>query len=327
MKHTIEKEGPRDRRSPSERPTQRYSPPPKRLAGSIRLILILTCALGPISSVLAQSAPSTAIATAEKEDRSEPAWAQAMRDVHARFRGTPGYFAQYGDSITDSRAFWSSLKYKRDQAPAEMADAFDRVDHHMLEKCWDLKGPEYGNQSGRTIRWAREHLPTWLDDHNPEVAVVMFGTNDLNSVPLDEYSRLLNEFVSLCLDNGTVVLLTTIPPRNRFEKKSAKFAEAIRNIAREHQLPLIDYQAEILKRRPNDWNGALDRFGTYEGYDVPTLIARDGVHPSAPKAFRGIFTDESLHKNGFALRNYLTLLTYSDVIEHVVSPGVRPASD
>jgi len=39
----------------------------------------------------------------------EPAWVDAMRKVHGRFRGTAGYVAQFGDSITYSMAFWSPL--------------------------------------------------------------------------------------------------------------------------------------------------------------------------------------------------------------------------
>ena len=72
-------------------------------------------------------------------------------------------------------------------------------------------------------------------------------------------------------------------------------------------------------RRPQDWDGALDIFKDYQGYDVPTLIARDGVHPSAPKQFRGDYSDASLMRNGFALRNYLTLMKYAEVIDRVLS--------
>lgn len=251
--------------------------------------------------------------------QAEPDWVEPMRRVRAKFKGKPGEFAQFGDSITNSRAFWSSLRYKRDNAPPEMVKAFQRVSDRMLQDCWDRKGPENGNQGRMTIRWAHQNVAKWLRTMNPEVAVVMFGTNDLNSVPAEEYERKLREVVQQCLDNGTVVLLSTIPPRNRFESKSAKYADLIRKVAAELNVPLIDYHAEILKRRPEDWNGALQKFDDYQGYDVPTLIACDGVHPSAPKAYRGDYSQESLRKNGFALRNYLTLMKYAQVIEHVLA--------
>jgi hypothetical protein len=256
-----------------------------------------------------------------------PDWVAAMKQVHAKFDGKPGFFAQYGDSITNSRAFWFSLKFKRENAPPAMVRAFEIVNGHMNDACWDLKGAENGNQGGQTIRWGEKNLDSWLKKQNPEAAIVMFGTNDLNSVPQAEYAALTRKFVKRCLDNGTVVILSTIPPRHRFEKKAAEYAEVVREIAAEFNVPLIDFYAEILKRRPDDWNGALDKFSEFKGYDVPTLIARDGVHPSAPKKYRGNFSVESLQKNGFALRNYLALMKYAEVIERVLAPSADEATN
>src|SRR5436309_1694194 len=81
--------------------------------------------------------------------------------------------------------------------------------------------------------------------------------------------------------NGTVVILTTAPPRSGHLEKSKKFAESIRRVSKEKKVPLIDYHAEVLKRRADDWDGALPQFKDVKGseYEVPTLIARDGVHP------------------------------------------------
>ena len=55
-------------------------------------------------------------------------------------------------------------------------------------------------------------------------------------------------------------------------------------------------------------------------YQVPTLIARDGVHPSNPRQYADS-SDGSLRCNGFVLRNYLTVLAYAAVIENVLQPG------
>ena len=243
-----------------------------------------------------------------------------MRAVHARFTGQRGTFAQFGDSITDSRAFWFSLRWKRDGAPPRMQADFELVNGTMQQDCWDRKGPQYGNQGGRTIRWARQHIDAWLGSLNPEAAILMFGTNDLNNMPASEYARLTREVVETCLDNGTVVILSTIPPRHRFEQKAAQFAEAVRALARDLRLPLVDFHAEILRRRPDDWNGAPEAFSGHKGYDVPTLIARDGVHPSNPKSFQACYTEEALRCNGFSLRNYLVLSAYAQVIRTVLKP-------
>ena len=277
--------------------------PPKKLILSRGLCLLLVAAW----QVIAAGA-----------DR-DPDWVAPMKQVHSKYQGTRGELAQFGDSITDTRAFWSSLRYKRNNAPPEMVKAFDLVSSYMIEDCWDRKGPENGNKGGKTIRWADQNLPSWLMRLNPEVAIMMFGTNDLNSVPRTEYENKMRDVVRQCLDNGTIVILNTIPPRHGFTDEAAEFSEIIRSIAHDLKVPLIDYHAEILKRRPDDWDGALDKFENYEGYDVPTLIARDGVHPSAPKQYRGDYSAESLTRNGFELRNYLTLLKYGEVIDRVLT--------
>ena len=53
-------------------------------------------------------------------------------------------------------------------------------------------------------------------------------------------------------------------------------------------------------------------------YQAPTLIARDGVHPSNPKTYANVYSEAALRENGFSLRNYLTLLAYANVIDGVL---------
>jgi len=212
-----------------------------------------------------RTAPVVARLTSEPKapERNRTQWIGAMKRVHAKFTGQAGTFAQFGDSISASRAFWFTLRDNRRNVPPEMAEAFNVVSGHMLEDCWDRKGPQYGNQGQMTIRWAHENVDAWLKDLNPEVAIIMFGTNDLNRLDLDEYESKTRHVVKRCLDNGTVVVLSTIPPRHRRAEKAAAFAEAVRRISRELKVPLTDYHAEILKRRPHDWDGALEKFSQY----------------------------------------------------------------
>ena len=141
---------------------------------------------GPVEVALA---PRTVLS-------DSPDWVEPMRTVHARFQGERGTFAQFGDSITDSRAFWYSLRWKRANASPEMLQAFQLVSDHMLEDCWDRKGGKYGNQSGQTIRWASQNLETWLKDWNPEAAILMFGTNDLNNMGTEDYEATLEDVIA-----------------------------------------------------------------------------------------------------------------------------------
>jgi lysophospholipase L1-like esterase len=247
-------------------------------------------------------------------------WVTPMRKVHARFSGKPGTFAQFGDSITDSRAFWFSLKWKRANATDAMRADFQLVRDHMLDDCWDRKGAKYGNQGGQTIHWAAKHVDTWLRQWNPEAAILMFGTNDLNNVAVADYEATLEDVVQRCLDNGTVVILSTIPPRHGREEKAAKFAAAARRVATRRHVPLTDFHAEILRRRPDDWDGALEKFRDYHGYDVPTLIARDGVHPSNPTRYQADYSNAALANSGFSLRNFMVLRMYAEVIRNVICP-------
>src|SRR5262249_17677750 len=143
--------------------------------------------------------------------------------------------------------------------------------------------------------------------------------NDLNQLDAKEYEEKTREVVARCLKNGTVVILSTIPPRSGRLDKARQFAEIVRKIGQDEKVPLVDYFAEILKRRPDEWDGSLAKFREVPGgtYDVPTLLSRDGVHPSFPQKYRD-FSQESLRNNGYGLRSYLTLLAYAEVIREVL---------
>ena len=278
------------------------------------------CAACP-AVFLTLSAPTSPL-RADEPAQTAPAWVEPMKKVRARFTGTPGTFAQFGDSITVSLAFWAPLRGEPKNMPEPMAKAHALVKAHMQPDCWNKwRGPAFGNNGSMTIRWADENVDQWLRTHNPEVAVILFGTNDLGQLDVREFETKTAAVVERCLKNGAIVLLTTLPPRSGLLDKSKQFAEAVRRVAKEHRSPLIDYHKEILKRRPKDWDGTRPEFKEVKGseYEVPTLISRDGVHPSNPKAHQD-FSEDSLGKNGFLLRNHLTLMAYADVIRRVLPP-------
>lgn len=255
-----------------------------------------------------------------------PEWVEAMKKVHASFSGKPGTLMLMGDSITVTKAFWAPLSYSPKNLPEPVAKDLQAVKSYLLEDCWSSwRGSDYGSESGKTTRWAEENLANWLKKLNPETTVMMFGTNDLNQIEAKEYDTRTRAVINKCLKNGTVVILTTIPPRSGMEKKSKEFAEVQRKIAADLKLPLIDYQAEILKRRPDDWNGSLPQFkndAAKDVYAVPTLISGDGVHPSNPSMFSD-YSEDALNKNGYQLRNVMTLKAYNEVVRQVLAPGKK----
>jgi hypothetical protein len=256
-------------------------------------------------------------------DETRP-WVEKMKQVHANFTGKPGTLALFGDSITLSKAFWSPLAYAPRDLPTAVSQDLHLVRRYMLEDCWSKwRGPDFGNESGKMTRWAEENCDAWLKKLNPETVVVMFGTNDLTQIDAREYEMRTRTLIEKCLRNGSVVILTTIPPRGgAVEEKSKEFAAVQRRIAADLKLPLIDYQGEILKRRPTDWNGGLPQFkaeASKDAYSVPTLIAADGVHPSFPSKYQD-YSEESLSRNGYQLRTVMTLNMYAEVIRLVLAP-------
>jgi lysophospholipase L1-like esterase len=253
----------------------------------------------------------------------DPAWAKPMAEVRAKFAGKPGTLALFGDSITVTKAFWAPLSYAPKDLPPDVARPLEVVKKHMLPECWDKwRGGGYGNESGQTAAWADENVAGWLQKHNPECAVIMFGTNDVTRSDAKSYDKQMRSVVEKCLKNGTVVILTTIPPRAGQEEKAKQFAESVRKVAADNAVPLIDYHAEVLKRRPDDWNGTLPQFKEFakDVYQVPTLISGDGVHPSFPGKHAD-YSADALKSNGYQLRSVLTLRAYADVIARVLTKG------
>src|SRR5713226_7205367 len=128
---------------------------------SHRILLALLLVL-PISSAVVRAA--------------DPEWVAPMKEVHARFSGTPGTLALFGDSITVSMAFWAPLRGEPKGMSKEMEAAHKLVKGYMRPEGWDMgRGAKYGNEGGMTIRWAHENVAKWLKDNNPEAAVIMFG--------------------------------------------------------------------------------------------------------------------------------------------------------
>jgi lysophospholipase L1-like esterase len=241
---------------------------------------------------------------------ADPEWVEPMRKVHAKFDGQQHYVAQFGDSITVSLAFWAPLGY---DDPEKYLTAEDGLPKRPQDKRWrDVilgvrdKGSEHGNEGGWRTGNILEVQAKVLKEKRPEVAVIMVGTNDVrgNQVPRD-YGKNLAKIVDNCLDAHCIPMLTTIPPMRDHDKAVAGANEIIKKLAAERKIPLIDYHAAILERRPeHTWD--------------KTLISDDGVHPSAGKT--ADYSEENLKSDGYALRNYVTFLMYREVYFRVLHP-------
>lgn len=253
-----------------------------------------------------------------------PDWVPAMRQVAAAGSGEAGVLLNLGDSISYSMAYFAPLQsIDRATAPREVVAAATTLDAFLKRECYRWKGPDYGNASGQTASWAGQHLDGWIETHRPQLAVVMFGTNDIRRGTVEQHAQNLRQLVERCLERGVVVILTTIPPMDGHDDQVAEAVAAQRRIAAELNVPLIDFHAHVMNRRGADWNGKLPQFKEFAMWQAPTLISQDGVHLSNPDRWRADYSEEGLCRNGNALRNYLTLLAVAEVIE-VVFQGQPP---
>jgi lysophospholipase L1-like esterase len=157
-------------------------------------------------------------------------------------------------------------------------------------------------------------LSDLLDRYEPQAVVVMLGTNDASAGrPVEAYRRDMEAILDAMLSRGVVPILSTIPPHVHRPGLARSYNDALRETARRLHLPLIDFEREILKRRPTDWDG--------------TLLARGDVHPTADAGGAtpaSAPTAEHLRNSGYLLRGWLSVKKIAEVKRAVFDPPAQP---
>ncbi len=236
---------------------------------------------------------------------------KAMRKVHSGFKGQAGYVAQFGDSITYSMAFWSPMSWDNPDRFIMQDDGLPRAPAKLRWRDYIKgardKGPKHANYSGWRVGQLLKSMDTVLERDQPEVAIIMIGTNDISggSVPAS-YRSNLEEVIRKCTAANCVPILNTIPPRRSRDEAVDEANRIIRDVATKLRVPLADFHAEVVRRRSGN---ALDG----------TLISPDGVHPSGGKS--NDYSEANLNVCGYALRNWVNFLVYRQVYFRVLSDG------
>jgi lysophospholipase L1-like esterase len=152
-----------------------------------------------------------------------------------------------------------------------------------------------------------------LATYKPQMAVFMLGTNDASAMRKpDAFEADFRKAVELMLGKAIIPIVSTIPPHPNKNAPAGAYNEAIRKIAKEKSLPLIDYEKEILTRRPDDWNG--------------TLLNKNDVHPSAATGgatASSAPTAENLKKSGYLLRGWLSVQKIGEVKTKVLDASAK----
>ena len=258
-------------------------------------------------------------------------YGSAMMKVSKRFTGTGGVVLHLGDSITYASPYTAWARQGKGQADDDRALLrWSHCGQENDQDGWWLAHVETGKGGSHTaaggvradkyLAGGFKGLPP-LDEivrrYNPQVAVLMLGTNDAwMNRSASEYSRDMDTIVSRLLANGTVVILSTIPPLIDNPKLAEQYNEALWRLAAQHGLPVIDFHGEITARRPGmSWDGTL----MVKGDGHPSAQANGATSESEP-------TPENLRESGYLLRGWLSVKKLEEVKSRVLDTAMRSAA-
>jgi GDSL-like Lipase/Acylhydrolase family len=243
-----------------------------------------------------------------------------------RLGNHPGVVAKIGDSITASPSFlqalacwpprlgqWSELRgtlgfFGRTSVPQGSEEAQCPVSNSYSR----LGVAAVGGWRAADVLLPRESLPECqglpaisceLQLLRPSVALIMFGTNDLEDFTAVQFRLDLARVARLVSSAGVIPVISTIPPRARqpFSQRVERFNAEIAGLAENRALPLWNYWRQMV------------------GLGVPSLgLSRDGVHPSVlcPPCTAIDLRPVGL-RQGYALRNLGALRVLDRLRRHV----------
>jgi hypothetical protein len=234
----------------------------------------------------------------------------------------PRAFAKLGDCMTENAFFLGPLSEARFEL-AEHAALKPTLEHFLGVPARGNSGKPWQEDSFATIGLASAGGfnvagpldPTWSNPDwcnagesplecefrvtRPSFAVVMFGTNDVNTTDLPTYDYYLRTIISQTLDAGVVPILNTFPNRPENPDKTKQLNQIAVKAAQDYAVPLVNLN-RALADLPN------------QGVDPD-----DATHLSVPPDGRvDVFTQDHL-QYGFTLRNLVTLQALDAVLKIV----------
>jgi hypothetical protein len=229
-----------------------------------------------------------------------------------RLGNQPGVFAKIGDSITASPSFLQALACRRPRlgewselrptlrffGTTPVPRGSEEAQCPVSNSYSRLGVAAVGGWRAADALLPRESLPECeglpavsceLRLLRPSVALIMFGTNDLEDFTPVQFRLDLARVARLVSTAGVIPVISTIPPRARwpFSQRVEQFNAEIAALAENRVLPLWNYWRQIAG--PEASAGAL---------------SQDGVHPSVlcPPCTAVDFRPVGLWQ-GYALRN------------------------
>jgi lysophospholipase L1-like esterase len=253
-------------------------------------------------------------------------YAAAMKKVAAEFTGKEGVVIHIGDSITYANPYgqWATAgQGKNDADKALLAwmhagsnDVTDgwylaRFDHPAGGRSYTAAG---GIRLDEMLAGGRGGMPALAElvrTYQPQMVVLMLGSNDATyGRRVEHYRRDVETAVKTIMAAHAIPILSTIPPHVWRQDLAKSYNAALREIARRLELPLIDYEREILTRRPNDWNGTL--LNKNDEHPTAETGGENGVKASSAP------TEHNLKRSGYLLRGWLSVRKIGEVKRKVL---------
>ena len=236
-------------------------------------------------------------------------YAAPMKKIAAKFTGGEGVVLHVGGSMTIANPYTTWARSGKGKTPEDQsilkwmhAGANDKTDGWWLCRTelehYRAYTSESGLKSAMMLEGGKRGLPPlekMLDEYKPRMVTIECGIYDVeDGVSLEDYRKNMGKALDQMLARGAIPVPNTIPPFKAQMERTKQFNEALRALAKERGIPIIDLEREILTRRPDDWFGTLaDR--------IHLTAGKNGVNCSSEP------TAENLKQCGYLLRGWLTV--------------------
>src|ERR1043165_5162009 len=187
----------------------------ERTMRTVIQIVLISCAIAALGEDIPFKAP-------QQDD-----YATAMRAVAAKFKGTPGVYIQIGDSITyaNQNTAWARGGQGHSPAVQQFLKWSHRGEKNQSDGWWLAADDQPGNRSHTAASGVRANeylaggkgglppLAEIIKKYNPQLALYMLGTKDINGGrKVSAYIADVEKALDLLMDNGTIPILSTLPP-------------------------------------------------------------------------------------------------------------------
>ena len=285
--------------------------------------------------------PKTADRFRYPSDRTQSpipsAIAEHLRNIALHGTGLlDNVFMKVGDSISDSDNYLACFKGDiNNRAPSYEFNIVFGGHEDLAEAIFHFRSAKIGQTSpfdraskctkvGAAVTFPFEgDAPTPFEQEytalNPQFASTMYGTNDVGfggsatsalDVKLRPYQKGLVTLVDTMLGRGVIPWLSTIPPRiddAEYMEIVPVFNAVIRGVAEGRQIPLVDFNRDLLP---------------VAGYG----LGGDGVHPTTQEYNTPCHLDAPSLAYGYNVRN-LGALAVLDRLMKVVVDNVPSLDD